>query len=601
VSLLPSLLATADPCRTTSNPLLTSEFYSKLAVLLRICVPSVRSKETSILLALLGVAFLKSMLVVKAVQTVGSTARALVGGKLFRFTAGVLRTALLSVPVTLAAGSLKYLSSLLALHFRKRITHHCHEQYLNDTTFIKAANPHSHIDHFDSRISQDVENFTQSVSDLYLNASVTGAELIVFSNTLSQALGVQGPMYLLFYYVLTGLVLRSLAPQYLHYFRKQGQAECDLRCTHARLAAHSTEIAYFGSLERERNIVEKLFSQIFTNARKIFRVQAIISLTDQWLAKHGATITGFAVIAFALFQKKGPRALSPRSVAIRTQFFVTNTRLVTYLAESFSQAVMTYRKAQMLVPATKRLFQLVDILRILNLGTSSAVKAEKNIELKDVNIVADDGSFLVENLTMEVREGEGLIVGGSSRAGKTALFKALGGVHPIHSGTMATPEGRNVLYLPQQPYLPVVNLQSVLIYPHTVDEMAAKGMTNAHLEEFLRIAGVKYLLEREPDGWDMVHEWAQVLTSSEQQRLALARVLYHSPRFVVLDDALSALTPNFVGQVYQALKQHSITPITVATHKDLAWTHHVNGLFFHGDRLEVRRLTKEETAPPQSY
>ena len=94
---------------------------------------------------------------------------------------------------------------------------------------------------------------------------------------MSQALGWQGPLYLLFYYVLTGLVLRSLAPQYLHYFRKQGQAECDLRCTHARLTTHATEIAYFGSLERERHIVARLFDKIFTNARKIFRVQTIIS------------------------------------------------------------------------------------------------------------------------------------------------------------------------------------------------------------------------------------------------------------------------------------------------------------------------------------
>ena len=46
---------------------------------------------------------------------------------------------------------------------------------------------------------------------------------------------------------------------------------------------------------------------------------------------------------------------------------MADLRAQAYLAESFSQAVMTYRKAHNLVPSTKRLYQLVDILRVLNL------------------------------------------------------------------------------------------------------------------------------------------------------------------------------------------------------------------------------------------
>lgn len=202
----------------------------------------------------------------------------------------------------------------------------------------------------------------------------------------------------------------------------------------------------------------------------------------------------------------------------------------------------------------------------------------------------------MENLSFDVQEGRGLVVVGESKEAKDALFKALGGVHPVHSGSVAKPDGRKVLYLPQQPYLPVVSLRDVLIYPHTPADLASKGMNDACLEDLLQKTGVKYLLEREPDGWDMVHPWAQVLTTSEQQRLGLARVLYHSPRFVVLDDALSALSPQHVVQAYEALQQQRITPITVASHKNLSWTYHVDGLFFNGNAVEVRRLRPHETA-----
>lgn len=62
-------------------------------------------------------------------------------------------------------------------------------------------------------------------------------------------------------------------------------------------------------------------------------------MTDQWLAKHGATIMGFAVVAFTLFSKKGDKEVSPRSIALRTQFFVTNTRLVVSVPHSSTAAM----------------------------------------------------------------------------------------------------------------------------------------------------------------------------------------------------------------------------------------------------------------------
>ncbi len=54
------------------------------------------------------------------------------------------------------------------------------------------------------------------------------------------------------------------------------------------------------------------------------------------------------------------------------------------------------------------------------------------------------------------------------------------------------------------------------------------------LRELLEVVQLSYLVERE-GGWDAKANWADVLSLGEQQRLGMARLFYHCPKFAVLD------------------------------------------------------------------
>ena len=62
----------------------------------------------------------------------------------------------------------------------------------------------------------------------------------------------------------------------------------------------------------------------------------------------------------------------------------------------------------------------------------------------------------------------------------------------------------------------------------------------ARLDEILAAVKLKYLVDRE-GGWSATRRWEDVLSLGEQQALSIARLLYHRPRFAVLDECTSAV------------------------------------------------------------
>lgn len=52
---------------------------------------------------------------------------------------------------------------------------------------------------------------------------------------------------------------------------------------------------------------------------------------------------------------------------------------------------------------------------------------------------------------------------------------------------------------------------------------------------------LEYLVERE-GGLEAVVDWGSQLSLGEQQRLGMARLFYHKPRFAILDECTSGVT-----------------------------------------------------------
>jgi putative ATP-binding cassette transporter len=159
-------------------------------------------------------------------------------------------------------------------------------------------------------------------------------------------------------------------------------------------------------------------------------------------------------------------------------------------------------------------------------GTGAAVALD-GVAVNDGN-----GRQLIASASLAAGPGDTVHISGESSTGKSVLVRVLAGLWPCTRGTVAAPDSRCVMIVPQKSYLPLGPLRGALLYPEPDLAIGADKLADA-----LGRVGLEALVPR----LNEVARWDQVLANGERQRLAVARLLLHKPQVVVLDDALSAL------------------------------------------------------------
>lgn len=288
-------------------------------------------------------------------------------------------------------------------------------------------------------------------------------------------------------------------------------------------------------------------------------------------------------------------------------------------SDAFGRVMFSYKEISELAGHTARVSSLLEVMDDLQAGrfekklVSSASTAENaavlsgrgkveesdSIEFSDVPIVSPNGDVLVRKLSFTVHPGDHLLIVGPNGCGKSSLFRILGGLWPVYGGTVKKPNFENIFYIPQRPYLSRGTLRQQVIYPDSTPEMLAKGISDADLYDILSIVEITSVVDR-PGGWDAEEEWRDVLSGGLQQRIAMARLFYHRPKFAILDECTSSVTLDIEKVMYETAKDLNITLMTVS-HRRSLWKYHKKILQFDGQGGYVfagldweKRLSLEE-------
>ncbi len=208
------------------------------------------------------------------------------------------------------------------------------------------------------------------------------------------------------------------------------------------------------------------------------------------------------------------------------------------------------------------------------------------------------GFTAVDDLCLEVPEGEFFSLLGPSGCGKTTTLRMIGGFEEVTSGTIFLGD-QDVTDLP--PFKRATNtvFQNYALFPHlTVFENIAFGLRRRktptgeirrQVAFMLKLVELPGYEERKPNQ----------LSGGQQQRIALARALVNNPRVLLLDEPLGALDLKLRKQMQVELKriqsEIGITFIFVTHDQEEAMT--------MSDRIAVMRAGRIEQlgAPEELY
>ena len=341
-----------------------------------------------------------------------------------------------------------------------------------------------------------------------------------------QFLGVDGeiPRYMVwaaFLYVAlsTGLT-HFLGRPLKSLYGEQQRREADFRFGLVRIRENAEPIAMAGGEAAERRDLDRRFSGIATNWKKLIgRELILMSFTYPYRSTVLRIPTFLALPAFFVGS-------------------VTFGGLM-QLASAFSQVTTTlswfifsYRPLADLVAAAGRLDGFLDATdgsAAARPGIVERPSPNGSLALSGLELFAPDGRRLLDLDSLELRPGESIWLAGPSGLGKTTLLKTVAGTWPHATGRIETPAGASG-FLPQDAYIPTGSVLDTVAYPRDPSEIPV-----ADREAALRAVGLGHLILSGP------HEAAKGLSGGEQQRLALARLLLQKPQWAFLDEATSGL------------------------------------------------------------
>lgn len=267
---------------------------------------------------------------------------------------------------------------------------------------------------------------------------------------------------------------------------------------------------------------------------------------------------------------------SPESLQILGMFLAGSLRIVAALVP-MQGSVIAMRSATVESRAMTQLMSLRELQSTQTVEHHAPVEARAGnigfVSLRNVSFSYPDSTdSVLDNISLQIKEGEFLAIVGQSGAGKSSMVDLMLGLQSPNRGII-TIDGKNpkefirentstIAYVPQKPGLvhgSISDNVALGIDPKYIDyEWMDKVLELSHLTEVISSLpnGVHSVLGKHTEG----------LSGGQIQRLGIARALYQRPRLLVLDEATSALDAVSESVISQALNlfQGKMTMVVIA-------------------------------------
>ena len=470
--------------------------------------------------------------------------------------------AVLVIYAPLLAGY-RYLRDRLSLQWRRWLTTRFVDQYFDHRAYYYLNASDLDIDNPDQRIAEDVRSFTQESLTFLLVVVESILSVIAFSGVLW---GISKPLVIfLVLYALVGTLVTTLVfgKPLVRLNFEQLKKEADFRFSLVRIRENAEAIAFYRGEDQESNQVKYRFLEVFENVKRLLVWELNLNvLTNAY--EFIPFILPALVVAPAIFagEMEIGKVTEAQGAFVRV-FFSLNVVVARF------QALTTFGAG------IDRLSTFAEFLERTEV-TPESDSVDSTIQTVEADRLAiehltletpNHQRILIQDLSVEVPIGQGLLVMGASGCRKSSLLRAIAGLWTAGEGTIVRPASDQILFLPQRPYMVAGTLREQMVYPNRSIEVE-----DHQLETILEWVNLADLAKRF-GGFDTQHDWADLLSLGEQQRLTFARLFLNKPSYAILDEATSALDADNEERLYQQLQTLDTTFLSVGHQSSLANYH----------------------------
>lgn len=613
-------------------PGLNVEFILHFYKLIRIMIPRVFSTEIMLLSGHTTCLIIRTFLSIYVATLEGAIVKYIVRKEPRNFTRQILKWFAIAIPATFINSTIKYLESRIALNFRTRLVDHSYKLYFNNQSYYRVTVLDGRLENCSQRLTDDIETVANTVSHLYGQITKPLFDILLMVIALANLTKsrnsniITGPIVISIVVGISALILKVVSPRFGQLVAQEAEKKGYLRYLHSRLVTNSEEVAFYGGHKVELAHLRSAYRVLVQHMRQMYGVKLWFVMLEQFLMKYVWSGTGLIVVSLPILLAKQGKFVdntnesskvhsasgtalvaSSDNIGERTQYFTTAKNLMITGGNAVERLMSSYKDIVELAGHTARVANMFTVLEEVsqaiyhktlvikkdNAGNGFAIEYRGNqpipkgkfvysqnneIILKDVPIVTPNCDVVCSSLTLELQPGEHLLITGPNGCGKSSLFRILAGLWPIYGGELHTPKN-SMFYIPQRPYMVIGNLRDQIIYPDTHVDMINKQVGEEDLQKIMRMVHLEHIVER--DTFYTVKDWTDILSGGEKQRMAVARLFYHKPKYALLDECTSAISIDVEGEIYQAAIDLGITLLTI-THRPTLWKFHTHILQFDG-------------------
>ncbi|XP_017785188.1 PREDICTED: ATP-binding cassette sub-family D member 2 [Nicrophorus vespilloides] len=594
-------------------PTLNLNFILQFIKLARIMIPSFICKETILLSGHTTFLFLRTFLSIYVANLEGAIVKYIVRKEPKNFIKQLLKWFAVAIPATFINSMIKYLESRIALGFRTRLVEHSYKLYFKNQSYYRVTVLDGRLDNCAQRLTDDIEIVANTVSHLYGQITKPLFDILLMTIALANltksrnANIVTGPILISGVVVVSALILRLVSPKFGQLVAEEAEKKGYLRHVHTRLVTNSEEIAFYGGQKVELSHLRSAYRILAQHMEKMFGVKLWFVMLEQFLMKYVWSGTGMVVVSLPILMSvkgNGGSTGSQDNISERTQYFTTAKNLLLTGSNAVERLMSSYKDVVELAGHTARVANMFSVLEEVSNGIYHKTIVEKKnsafkidfkgdqaipkgtvnftnnneIDLVDVPIVTPNCDVVCPSLSFQLLPGQHLLITGPNGCGKSSLFRILSGLWPIFGGQLTTPKN-SMFYIPQRPYMVIGNLRDQIIYPDTQADMINKQVTEEDLRRIMSLVHLDHIVDR--DGFTVVKDWTDILSGGEKQRMAVARLFYHKPKYALLDECTSAVSIDVESHIYQSAIDMGITLLTI-THRPTLWKFHTHILQFDG-------------------